>query len=85
LKKLARTIHPTTLPTNEGFSKSAWASIHGSLNYYNNHLQIQPTTHLKEEMVINNQMDLTVNTELNSIIKRFEEVYIFDYSFCLGR
>lgn len=59
---------------------SAWAPIHGSLNYYNNHLQIQPTTFVRDDqsLVLDRQTELRINTELNSTIKRFEEViFIF--------
>jgi hypothetical protein len=55
---------------------TAWAPIHGSLNYYNNHLQIQPTIYNTDDqsLVLNRSSELRINTELNSTIKRFEEV-----------
>lgn len=64
------------ITTNKGISMSAWAPIHGSLNYYNNHLQIQPTTYVRDDqsLVLDRQSELRINTELNSTIKRFEEV-----------
>jgi hypothetical protein len=63
-----------TMTTNN--KMTAWAPINGSLNYYNNHLQIQPTTYIKDDqsLVLNRSSELRINTELNSIIKRFEEV-----------
>ncbi|KAI9347077.1 beta-lactamase-like protein [Pilaira anomala] len=78
-EKLAKTIEPTMVPTvttNKGITMSAWAPIHGSLNYYNNHLQIQPTTYVRDDqsLVLDKQSELRINTELNSTIKRFEEV-----------
>ncbi|KAI9268615.1 beta-lactamase-like protein [Helicostylum pulchrum] len=78
-EKLAKSIEPTMIPTNttnKGISMSAWAPIHGSLNYYNNHLQIQPTTYVRDDqsLVLDKQSELRINTELNSTIKRFEEV-----------
>ncbi|KAI8052641.1 beta-lactamase-like protein [Thamnidium elegans] len=77
-EKLAKSIEPTMIPTNttnKGVSMSAWAPIHGSLNYYNNYLQIQPTTYVRDDqsLVLDKQSELRINTELNSTIKRFEE------------
>lgn len=77
--QLAKSIEPTMIPTNttnKGISMSAWAPIHGSLNYYNNYLQIQPTTYVRDDqsLVLDKQSELRINTELNSTIKRFEEV-----------
>ncbi|CAO3654599.1 unnamed protein product [Mucor hiemalis] len=76
-EKLAITINPTILPTTDGDSISAWAPIHGSLNYYDNQLQIQPPEVAKEEqpklITSEDRVDLNINTALNSIINKFEQ------------
>ena len=56
----------------------AWAPIHGSLNYYNNQLQIQPTTSLGKDLTHASWQPSkhTVNAELSAIIMRFEEVLL---------
>lgn len=68
-----------TTTNNSKEKMTAWAPIHGSLNYYNNHLQIQPTTIIKDDqsLILNRSSELGINTELNSIIKKFEEVSFF--------
>ncbi|KAI8973234.1 beta-lactamase-like protein [Mycotypha africana] len=76
-EKLARTIEPTMLPSQDGrVPMSAWASIKGTLNYYNNRLEIQPSLNLEddESVVLNNQSDYQLNIELSTIMKKFEEV-----------
>lgn len=86
--KLAITINPTILPTTDGDSISAWAPIHGSLNYYDNQLQIQPPEVVKEEqpklITHEDKVHLNVNTALNSIINKFEQVSGIDYLFLIS-
>lgn len=54
------------------------AHINGSLNYYNNQLEIHPSTFVKDDqsLILDRQSNLRINTEINATIKRFEEVQI---------
>ncbi|KAI9473788.1 MAG: beta-lactamase-like protein [Benjaminiella poitrasii] len=76
-EKLAKTIDPTVIPNDDG-SFSAWASLHGSLHYYNNQLEIQPDLNMNDDrpLITNQHSELKLNTELMFIIKRFEEHFI---------
>ncbi|KAI8646461.1 beta-lactamase-like protein [Parasitella parasitica] len=75
-EKLAKTIDPTMVPNSNGTHFSAWAPINGSLNYYNNRLEIHPSVNVKDSqsLVLGHKSELRIHTELNAIIKRFEEV-----------
>jgi hypothetical protein len=66
------------VPNGQG-GISMSAPINGSLNYYNNQLEIHPSTFVKDDqsLILGRQRDLKINTELNSTIKRFEEVKTF--------
>jgi hypothetical protein len=63
------------VPNGQG-GISMTAPINGSLNYYNNQLEIHPSTFVKDDqsLILDRQSDIRINTELNSTIKRFEEV-----------
>lgn len=70
-------IEPMIIPnqTTKNSNVSVWAPIHGSLSYYNNLLEIKPSTNIKDDpSLLNHATESRINTELNSIIKKFEEV-----------
>lgn len=64
------------VPNSDGIHFSAWAPINGSLNYYNNRLEIHPSTNVKDDqaLVLDHKSELRIHTELNETIRRFEEV-----------
>lgn len=64
------------VPNRDGIHFSAWAPIHGSLNYYNNRLEIHPSINVKDDqaLVLDHKSELRIHTELNATIRRFEEV-----------
>ncbi|CEP19353.1 hypothetical protein [Parasitella parasitica] len=74
-EKLAKTIDPAMVPNSDGTHFSAWAPINGSLNYYNNRLEIHPSINVKDiqSLVLGHESELRIHTELDAIIKRFEE------------
>lgn len=71
-------IEPMIIPnqTTKSSNVSVWAPIHGSLSYYNNLLEIKPSTNIKDDpsLILNHASENTINTELSSIIKKFEQV-----------
>ncbi|KAL7312669.1 hypothetical protein PS15m_008409 [Mucor circinelloides] len=74
-EKLAKTIDPTMVPNRDGTHFSAWAPINGSLNYYNNRLEIHPSINVKDDqaLVLDHKSELRIHTELNATIRRLEE------------
>ncbi|KAI8063371.1 beta-lactamase-like protein [Gilbertella persicaria] len=49
-EKLAKSIEPNMMPATVNGISTVWAPIHGTLNYYNNRLEIQPSTSITKDI-----------------------------------
>ncbi|KAI8357286.1 beta-lactamase-like protein [Blakeslea trispora] len=78
-EKLAKTISPKRLIVEDNMEQTrstVWASIHGTLNYYNNRLEIHPNMEVKDDFLLLSNHHTAVNTELTHLIQQFEKVNI---------